>query len=104
MPKLLASAAISLMLISFAPCIGLETTSAASRDTTENTVPQGQDPPGADEEQTTQTPEEHKGVITPPPVGDQDIYTTAPNPDAGHEKEVIPVPGSPGGDPNIEPR
>ena len=43
-------------------------------------------------------------MIKPPPVGDEDIYTEAPNPEAGHTKEVIPTPGSPGGDPNIEPR
>jgi hypothetical protein len=52
----------------------------------------------------TQHPTEHKGVITPPPVGDEDIYTQAPNPEAGHKKEVIPPPGTPGGDPNVEPR
>jgi hypothetical protein len=43
-------------------------------------------------------------VIEPPPIGDEDIYTQAPNPHAGHEEEVIPPPGTPGGDPNVEPR
>ena len=38
------------------------------------------------------------------PVGDEGIYTKVPNPEAGHDKEVIPPPGSPGGDPNVEPR
>jgi len=33
---------------------------------------------------------EHKSVIPPPPIGDEDIYTEAPNPEARHEKEVIP--------------
>jgi hypothetical protein len=33
-----------------------------------------------------------------------DIYTQAPNPEAGHEEEVIPPPGTPGGDPSVEPR
>jgi pimeloyl-ACP methyl ester carboxylesterase len=33
-----------------------------------------------------------------------ELYTKVPNPEAGHEKEVIPPPGSPGGDPNVEPR
>jgi hypothetical protein len=70
----------------------------------EKTVPQGEDPPGTNEEQRTLPPTEHKGVITPPPVGDEGIYTKVPNPEAGHEKEVIPPPGSPGGDPNVEPR
>ena len=39
-------------------------------------------------------PGEHKGVIPPPPVGDEGIYTRVPNPEAGHEKVVIPPPGS----------
>jgi hypothetical protein len=42
-------------------------------------------------------------VIPPPPIGDEDIYTQAPVSGAGHEEEVIPPPGTPGGDPNIEP-
>jgi hypothetical protein len=106
MLRFLVSAAISIALIFLASCFGLGTTFAASPDdTTEKTIPQGQDPPGADEEeQTTQPPAERQGVIKPPPVGDEDIYTEAPNPEAGHNKEVIPAPGSPGGDPNIEPR
>jgi hypothetical protein len=35
---------------------------------------------------------EHKDVIPPPPIGDEDIYTEAPNPEAGHEEEAIPPP------------
>jgi hypothetical protein len=31
-------------------------------------------------------------VIPPPPIGDEDIHTQAPNPEAGHEEEVIPSP------------
>jgi len=58
----------------------------------------------ADEQQQAPPPAEHKGVIPPPPVGDEGIYTDVPNPEAGHEKEVIPPPGAPGGDPNVEPR
>jgi hypothetical protein len=106
MLRFLVSAAISIALIFLASCFGFGTTFAASPDdATEKTVPQGHDPPGADEEeQTTQPRAERQGVIKPPPVGDEDIYTKAPNPEAGHNKEVIPAPGSPGGDPNIEPR
>ena len=89
-------------------CLVPETALAASsgdtHDTVEKSIPQGKDPPGTDEEQGTAPPAEHKGVIPPPPVGDEGIYTKVPNPEAGHEKEVIPPPGSPGGDPNIEPR
>jgi hypothetical protein len=59
----------------------------------EKSVPQGQDPPGADNgEQQTPVLPGHKGVIPPPPIGDEDIYTEAPNPEAGHEEEVIPPP------------
>jgi hypothetical protein len=71
-------------------------------ETVEKTIPQGEDPPGTDEQ--TAPPAEHKGVIPPPPMGDEGIYTKVPNPEAGHEKEVIPPPGSPGGNPNVEPR
>ena len=71
---------------------------ASTGDTTvEKSIPQGKDPPATDEEQRTAPPAEHKGVITPPPIGDEGIYTKVPNPEAGHD-------GSPGGDPNVEPR
>ena len=83
-------------------CLVPEMTLAASSGDTH--IPQGKDPPGTDEEQGTAPPAEHKGVIPPPPVGDEGIYTKVPNPEAGHDKEVIPPPGSPGGDPNVEPR
>ena len=69
----------------------------------EKTVPQGKDPPGNEQAPSTSSPE-NKGVITPPAIGDKDIYTNVPNPNAGHEKEVIPPPGTPGGNPNVEPR
>jgi hypothetical protein len=44
-------------------------------------------------------PPEHEGVIPPPPTGDEGIYTDAPNPEAGHEKEVIPPPDTPSKEP-----
>ena len=75
-----------------------------THDTVEKSIPQGSEPAASDDEQPTAPPAEHKGVITPPPIGDEGIYTKVPNPEAGHEKEVIPPPGSPGGDPNVEPR
>jgi hypothetical protein len=74
-----------------------------TRETAEKTIPQGEDPPGTVEEQQTAPPAEHKGVIPPPPMGDEGIYTKVPNPEAGHDKEVIPPPG-PGGNPNVEPQ
>jgi len=58
----------------------------------EKAVPQGQDPPGADDEEPAAPPARDDGVITPPPIGDEDIHTDVPNPDAGHDEEVIPPP------------
>jgi hypothetical protein len=82
-----------------------EVSLAGATDTPEKTVPQGQDPPGADNGHQPMPPlAPRKGVIPPPPTGDEEIHTQAPNPDAGHEEEVIPPPGTPGGDPNVEPR
>ncbi len=66
----------------------------------EQAAPQGEDPPGADEgTPESQTPSDHKGVIVPPPTGDKDIETEVPNPNAGHDQEVIPPPDEP-----VEPR
>ena len=45
------------------------------------------------------TGDTHDAVEKSIPLGDEGIYTKVPNPEAGHEKEVIPPPG-PGGDPN----
>jgi hypothetical protein len=42
-----------------------------------------------------------KGVICPPAGVDRDIHVTPPG---GGELKVIPPPGSPGGDPRIEPK
>jgi hypothetical protein len=65
---------------------------AQAQGTDEKTVPQGQDPPGADNEQPVAPPTQKDGVITPPPIGDEDINTDVPNPNAGHDEEVIPPP------------
>ena len=70
----------------------------------EQTAPQGEDPPGADDDAGTPPPVEHNGVITPPPTGDEGIHTEAPVPDAGNDEEVIPPPGTPGGKPDAVPR
>jgi hypothetical protein len=81
---------------------------AASPDAaegSEKTVPQGKDPPGNDNEDHSNPTTEHKGVIKPPQIGDEGIYTQAPNPNAGTEEEVIPPPGKPESQhPNVEPR
>jgi hypothetical protein len=103
MPRFYNSAAwITLTLLS--PCLSTDQSFAAA-NAPDKTVPQGSDPPGADDAgQPSQSVIPRKGVITPPPTGDEEIHTQAPNPDAGHEEEVIPPPGTPGGDPTIEPR
>lgn len=81
-------------------------------DAVEKAVPQGQDPPGADEqdqapsakgENLSEQLDRNKGVITPPPTGDAEIYTDAPNPNPG-TTPVIPPPGTPGGDQSIQPK
>ena len=94
---------IGAALIFLGSCFGCETALGAptgdAHDTVEKTILQGKDPPGTDEEQGTAPSAEHKGVIPPPPVGDEGIHTHVPNPEAGHKKEVIPPP-----DPHVEPR
>lgn len=101
MRRFSASAAIAMVLLCLASYSGPVSSPAYAQD---KTVPQGEDPPGTDEQQQAAPPVEHKGVIAPPPVGDKGIYTDVPNPEAGHEKEVIRPPGTPGGDLNVEPR
>jgi hypothetical protein len=93
-------ALIGLALLCGAACASV----ALAQGPIEKSAPQGKDPPGNDEVPVTPAPHEHKGVITPPPVGDKDIYTNVPDPNAGSEKEIIPPPGTPGGVPNVEPR
>ena len=72
-------AAIAMLLIFLASYFGPQLAFASSRAHAQEKTPQGEDPPGTDEEQTA-TPTEHKGVIPPPPVGDEGIYTKVPNP------------------------
>ena len=43
------------------------------------------------------------GVIRPPAEVDPGIHAPAPNPDPGTTR-VIPPPGTPGGDPRVQPR
>jgi hypothetical protein len=79
--------------------------SPSTTQTPEQTVPQGTDPPGSDDDVQSSPTTKHKGMITPPKTGDEGIYTQAPNPNAGTEEEVIPPPGTPGSEhPNVEPR
>ena len=103
MLRVRASTAIGMVLIILSAWLGSVTSSTApradARGMADKTIPQGEDPPGTDEDQQSPPTAQHKGVIPPPPMGDEGIYTKVPNPEAGHEKEVIPPPGSPGGRP-----
>jgi hypothetical protein len=65
---------------------------AHAQGTGEKTVSQGQDPPGGDNEEPVAPPRQNDGVITPPPIGGEDIHTDVPNPNAGHDEEVIHPP------------
>ena len=95
MRRFYASAAVwaTLSLVCFDPDQVFAASPAGATDEPQNTVPQGTDPPGADNgDQPSSPPLQHKGVIEPPPIGDEDIFTQAPNPHAGHDEEVIPPP------------
>ena len=91
MRGLYVTAALGATLAFIAPS-GFVASFAGAAGEPEKTVPQGKDPPGADNGQQQSPPTEDKEVIPPPPIGDEDIHTEAPNPEAGHEEEVIPPP------------
>ena len=79
--------------------------SPSTTQTLEKAIPQGTDPPGADNDAQSNPTVKHEGMITPPKTGDEGIYTQAPNPNAGTKEEVIPPAGTPGSEhPNVESR
>lgn len=70
-------------------------------DTNENQ--QEKDNRGKDDnESLSKKLDENEGVIEPPRDGDSEIVEPAPDTDA--KIKVIPPPGEPGGDPNIQPK
>lgn len=108
---LIAAAVATAMLCSLAEGAVLAAAPATPGATGQVAPPDASPAPGGSNDiapQTKQSLSEQQnsetGVITPPPTGDHDIQTTVPNPNAGSPKEVIPAPGSPGGNPNVEPR
>jgi hypothetical protein len=104
MSRFYTSAATVTMLTLLPLCLSTDQLFAAANEP-DKTAPQGTNPPGADDtSQTNQPLVPRKGVITPPPTGDEGIHIQAPNPNAGHDEEVIPPPGTPGGGPSVEPR
>ena len=60
--------------------------------------------PGIDPDKTfSEQLDKDKGVIVPPPVGDEAIHGPAPDATPG-TTPVIPPPGTEGGNPNVEPK
>ena len=107
MQRLYATAALFMALALITPQDGGQAVAAApdATQTPEQTVPQGNDAPGADNGEQSSPATPHKGVIKPPKTGDEDIFTQVPDPNAGTKEEVIPPPGTPGSkQPNVEPR
>ena len=91
MPRFCASSALWVALALLVPLWFSNAPLAHASDATGKAAPHGKDQLEADDGgQPIPPPAEHKGVIPPPPIGDEGIYTEAPNPKAGHEKEVIP--------------
>jgi hypothetical protein len=71
----------------------------------EQADPQGENMPRPDNAPQQSEPlDTGKGVIIPPATGDTEIQTTVPSPNAGHDEEVIPPPGTPENKPNLDPR
>ena len=102
MAKLKIHLALLTALALLAPSLGLDRAFAAAA---EQTAPQGEDPPGPDNGALeVPLPPEQNGVIPPPDIGDEGIHTDVPNPDAGHDQEVIPPPGTEGDNLNVAPR
>jgi hypothetical protein len=105
MPRLLVSlmALLAVGAVSttvFAAGDGVPPTPAASPDTGQSREPV----PGIRKnESLSDQLAEDKGVIKPPPTGDSEIHTTAPNPNPG-TMPVIPPPGTPGGAESVQPK
>ncbi|MGH6866884.1 MAG: hypothetical protein ACREDO_12130 [Methyloceanibacter sp.] len=60
--------------------------------------------PGVNQDETlSEQLRKNQGVIDPPPIGDEGIHTTAPEPEPG-TTPVIPPPGTPGGDQSVQPK
>jgi len=91
---------VAAVLSSFA--LDLANAAPAGTDAQEQAVPQGKDPPGADD--NAQPPlAQQDGVIKPPLIGDQGIHTGVPNPNAGPRDEIAPRQQLPGGE-NAQPK
>ena len=79
MPRFYATVTLWAALSLIVPS-AFEASFAGATDQPEKSIPQGQDPPGADNaEQLTPAPPDGEEVIPPPPIGDEDIHIQAPN-------------------------
>jgi len=72
------------------------------RDPPPKSETEGQAPPAATDNPSQQL-DRQKGVIRPPQSVDPEIQIQPPDPGA-QKTPVIPPPGSPGGDPTIQPK
>jgi hypothetical protein len=99
MPKTvkMPAAAVALSAAVFLASILLTPSYAVSEEASEPV-------PGVDPDKTlSEQLDEDKGVIVPPPVGDEAIHVPAPDPTPG-TTPVIPPPGTEGGNPNVQPK
>jgi hypothetical protein len=105
MPRLLASV-VALLAIGAMAGTAIATTASTPPTpvgSTESDQP-SEPVPGVDKNKSlSEQLDEDKGVIKPPPTGDSEIHTTAPNPNPG-TMPVIPPPGTPGGDESVQPK
>jgi hypothetical protein len=76
------------MLALFMFALGSVTSAGAGQP--ETPPPPSENQPDVNGVPEPRPPSEHKGVIEPPDIGDEGIHTDVPDPDAGHEEEVIP--------------
>jgi len=97
-------------MLSLAAMLGIATGGSAAcaqsmpmdRDPPPKSETEGQAPPAATDNPSQQL-ERQKGVIRPPQSVDPEMQIPPPDPGA-QKTPVIPPPGSPGGDPTIQPK
>ena len=88
MPRFCANLWVALVL--FVPLWAFSAPFAHASDASGKAAPQGKDLPRAENGRPIPPSAEHKGVIPPPPIGDEGIYKEAPNPEAGDETSADP--------------
>jgi len=97
-------------MLSLAAMLGIAAAGSAAwaqstptdRDPPPKSETEGQSPPAPNDNPSQQL-DRSKGVIRPPQSVDPEIQVPPPDPGA-QKTPVIPPPGSPGGDPTIQPK